>query len=104
MRLGIVGMLPGDFRTHTDKHFEAIAQSGFTGAGFHFPGHLTGEIRLSDIEQSRPLFADTRRTLPNSQSPTPSACSIQNLTRAPQSCPPSSIRLTWPPPCPQSSI
>lgn len=50
MRLGIVGMLPGDFRTHTDAHFEAITQLQFTGAGFHFPGHLSDDITPSDIE------------------------------------------------------
>lgn len=49
MRLGIVGMLPGDFRTHTDEHFDAIAQLNFTGAGFHFPGHLSNEITAQDI-------------------------------------------------------
>jgi sugar phosphate isomerase/epimerase len=50
MRLGIVGMLPGDFRTHTDENFKAISKLGFTGAGFHFPGHLCDEITPTDIE------------------------------------------------------
>ncbi|MBT3602757.1 MAG: sugar phosphate isomerase/epimerase [Candidatus Latescibacteria bacterium] len=57
MRLGIVGMLPGDFRTHTDEHFEAIHQLGFTGAGFHFPGHLCEEITPSDIQACTSRFS-----------------------------------------------
>jgi sugar phosphate isomerase/epimerase len=51
MRLGIVGMLPGDFRTHTPEHFEAISQLEFTGAGFHFPGHLSDDITPADVQQ-----------------------------------------------------
>jgi sugar phosphate isomerase/epimerase len=57
MRLGIVGMLPGDFRTHTDEHLEAISKLGFTGAGFHFPGHLSGEITPSDIQHCISRFS-----------------------------------------------
>ena len=57
MHLGIIGMLPGDFRTHTDEHFEAISQLGFTGAGFHFPGHLCAEILPADIQQCTSRFA-----------------------------------------------
>lgn len=38
MRLGIVGMLPGDFRTFTPHHMQAIRELGFTGFGFHLNG------------------------------------------------------------------
>jgi len=58
MRLGIVGMLPGDLRTHTQSHFEAITDLGFTGAGFHFPGHMTAEIEAADIRRSLNLFSE----------------------------------------------
>ena len=58
MRLGIVGMLPGDFRTHGDSHFEAIQELGFTGAGFHFPGEKASEISASDIDTCRARFSD----------------------------------------------
>lgn len=58
MRLGIVGMLPGDFRTHEPYHFEAIRELGFTGAGFHFPGELAGAIAPADVEQGLRLFRD----------------------------------------------
>ena len=58
MRLGIVGMLPGDFRTHEPAHFEAIRDLGFTGAGFHFPGDLCDEIQPDDIDRELALFSD----------------------------------------------
>ncbi len=38
MRLGIVGMLPGDFRTFTQEHMQAIRDLGFSGFGFHLNG------------------------------------------------------------------
>ncbi len=56
MKLGIVGMLPGDFRTHTPKHFEAICELGFTGAGFHFPGDLASEVSPAEIEKGCSRF------------------------------------------------
>lgn len=36
MRLGIVGMLPGDFWTFTKEQMQAIRDLEFTGFGFHF--------------------------------------------------------------------
>ncbi len=63
MRLGIVGMLPGDFRTHTEEHFKAISDLGFTGAGFHFPGEETGSIQDADIDHEKKLFSDNGITL-----------------------------------------
>ena len=38
MRLGIVGMLPGDFRTFTQEQLQAIRDLGFSGFGFHLNG------------------------------------------------------------------
>jgi len=38
MKLGIVGMLPGDFRTFQSEHMQAIRDLGFTGFGFHLNG------------------------------------------------------------------
>ncbi len=58
MRLGIVGMLPGDPRSFTDDHFESIRKLGFTGAGFHLPGELLNEISDEDAAGCRQLFAD----------------------------------------------
>ncbi|MDE2999340.1 MAG: sugar phosphate isomerase/epimerase [Gemmatimonadota bacterium] len=58
MRLGIVGMLPGDLRSFTDGHFERIRELGFTGAGFHLPGELLNDISDEDAAGCRRLFAD----------------------------------------------
>src|SRR6188508_3746623 len=40
MRLGVVGMLPDDFRTYTPAQIEAITALGFTGFGCHLDGAL----------------------------------------------------------------
>ena len=58
MRLGIVGMLPGDLRNFTQNHFEAIRKLGFTGAGFHLPGELLDSISVEDAARCKRLFAD----------------------------------------------
>ena len=63
MKLGIVGMLPGDFRTHEPSHLKAITDLGFTGAGFHFPGDEAGSITPDDIDRSRALFSDANLDL-----------------------------------------
>ena len=57
MRLGIVGMLPGDLRSFYQKHFDDIAKLNFTGAGFHFPGKLVYEVTESEVEVCKDLFA-----------------------------------------------
>ena len=56
MRLGIVGMLPGDFRSFTEDHFEKIRALHLTGAGFHFPGELVSDVTQNDTERCRSLF------------------------------------------------
>ena len=38
MRLGVVGMLPPDFRAISDQHLAAIKALNLTGAAFHAPG------------------------------------------------------------------
>ena len=58
MKLGIVGMLPGDFRTHEPSHFEAIRELGFTGAGFHLPGDIAPEITPADIDRELGFLSD----------------------------------------------
>ena len=60
MRLGIVGMLPADFREHTPDHFQAIRDLGFTGACFHFPADLAGEATPEEIDRCKALFAAER--------------------------------------------
>lgn len=56
MRLGIVGMLPGDFRTHESSHFETIRELAFTGAGFHFPGEEAAGVDAGDVDEARKRF------------------------------------------------
>ena len=58
MRLGIVGMLPGDLRNFNGNHFETIRELGFTGAGFHLPGELLDEISGDDTARCRRLFTE----------------------------------------------
>ena len=58
MRLGIVGMLPGDLRRFSNDHFDRIRELGFTGAGFHLPGELLDEISHEDAVSCRLRFAD----------------------------------------------
>jgi sugar phosphate isomerase/epimerase len=50
MRLGIVGMLPGDFRTFTKAHLQAIRDLEFTGFGFHFSGDDIFDVTPEDCE------------------------------------------------------
>lgn len=58
MRLGVVGLLPRDFRTLEPAHLQAVQNLGFTGCAFHFPGELCGEITAADTARCRALFAD----------------------------------------------
>ena len=58
MRLGVVGLLPRDFRTLKPAHLRAVQALGFTGCAFHFPGELCGEITAADTARCRALFAD----------------------------------------------
>ena len=57
MRLGVVGMLPADFRNIDADHLEAIAALRLTGAGFHSPGELLGEVKMAECDQVAAEFA-----------------------------------------------
>jgi sugar phosphate isomerase/epimerase len=48
MRLGVVGMLPGDFRSYAPAQMQAIAALGFSGFGCHLDGRLAPEITAAD--------------------------------------------------------
>src|SRR3954468_12961836 len=48
MRLGVVGMVPEDFRTCTPAQLQAITGLGFTGFGCHLDGGLAFEITAGD--------------------------------------------------------
>ena len=57
MRLGIVGMLPGDFRTFTKTQLAAIRALTFTGFGFHLNGDDIFEITTADCRHYHRLLA-----------------------------------------------
>ncbi|MDQ2999543.1 MAG: sugar phosphate isomerase/epimerase [Chloroflexota bacterium] len=57
MRLGVVDMLPKDFRTCTPAHLSAITALGFTGFGCHLDGALAAEITTCDCAAFKALFS-----------------------------------------------
>jgi sugar phosphate isomerase/epimerase len=56
MRLGVVGMLPNDFRTCTPAQLSAIAALDFTGFGCHLDGALAGEITAAECVAFKALY------------------------------------------------
>ena len=58
MRLGVVGMLPRDFRTITPAHLQAIQALKFSGAGFHAGADLLFEAQSSDCRKVKRVFAE----------------------------------------------
>ena len=57
MRLGIVGMLPGNFRTFTKEQMEAIRRLEFTGFGFHFSSDDVFDVTTEDCEKYNQFMA-----------------------------------------------
>lgn len=57
MRLGVVGMLPSDFRTITVQDFEAVSALGLTGASCGVSGDLLSEVRPTECRNARRIFA-----------------------------------------------
>jgi sugar phosphate isomerase/epimerase len=56
MRLGVVGMLPNDFRTCTPAQLSAITALDFTGFGCHLDGALAFEITAADCAAFKALY------------------------------------------------
>jgi sugar phosphate isomerase/epimerase len=56
MRLGVVDMLPKDFRTCTPAQLSAITALGFTGFGYHLDGALAFEITAADCAAFKALY------------------------------------------------
>ncbi|MCZ6634822.1 MAG: hypothetical protein O7G87_15580, partial [bacterium] len=63
MHLGVVGMLPGDFRTFEPEHLQSVQAEGFGGVGFHLPGDRVPEITPTDTQSCRDLFSDHNLSL-----------------------------------------
>jgi sugar phosphate isomerase/epimerase len=57
MRLGVVDMLPKDFRTCTPAQLSAITALGFTGFGCHLDGALAFGITAADCAAFKALYA-----------------------------------------------
>jgi sugar phosphate isomerase/epimerase len=57
MRLGVVGMLPGDFRIFTTEQMASIRALQFTGFGFHFFGDDVFEITNEVCNQFNAFIA-----------------------------------------------
>ncbi len=58
MRLGVVGLLPADFRDITPGDLSAIAGLGLTGAGSHASGEVLAEVAPEECARVRALFKD----------------------------------------------
>ncbi len=57
MRLGVIGLLPRDFRDITAEHLRAIRALGLTGAGFHAYGDRLFEVQAADCRKVKSLFS-----------------------------------------------
>ena len=56
VKLGIAGMLPGDFRTFTREQMQAIRDLEFTGFGFHLNGEEVFDVTTEDCEDYHRLM------------------------------------------------
>ena len=63
MRLGVVGMLPADFRTITSEHLKAIQALNLTGACFHGGADILFTITPSECQKVKQLYADNNMNL-----------------------------------------
>ncbi len=64
MRLGIVGMLPNDFRAISYLHLETLQNLGLTGAAFHRDGETLAEVQAVDCRRVRNLYREAGMDLP----------------------------------------
>jgi sugar phosphate isomerase/epimerase len=56
MRLGVVGMLPSDFRQITAEHLKAISALKLTGGAFHAPGDKLFGVTVQECRKVRDTF------------------------------------------------
>ena len=57
MRLGVVGMMPSDFRTINSEHLAAVRALGLSGVGFHAAGRGLAAVTSAQCSQVRNVFA-----------------------------------------------
>lgn len=56
-------MMPGDFRTWTKEHTQAVRALGFTGFGFHLDGEMAFEMTPDDCRRCRQFMVDEKLDL-----------------------------------------
>ncbi|MBI3957161.1 MAG: sugar phosphate isomerase/epimerase [Chloroflexi bacterium] len=57
MRLGVVGMMPPDFRAINSEHLAGVRALGLSGVGFHAPGRKLFDVTSQECRQVRGVFA-----------------------------------------------
>ena len=63
MRLGVVGMLPNDFRTISPENLLAIRGLGLTSACFHVGSDLLFEVKTAECAKIKQLYTETEMDL-----------------------------------------
>lgn len=63
MRLGVVGMLPNDFRTISPENLLAIHGLGLTSACFHVGSELLFDVQTAECTKIKQLYAETEMDL-----------------------------------------
>jgi sugar phosphate isomerase/epimerase len=58
MRLGVVGMLPSDFRTITARHLKSVEALELSSACFHIPGDLLFTATAEECRKVKKTYAD----------------------------------------------
>ena len=58
MRLGVVGMLPADFRIITADHLQAIQSLNLTAACFHGGADILFKVTTAECQKVKHLYAD----------------------------------------------
>lgn len=63
MRLGVVGMLPADFRTITAEHLQTIRALNLTAACFHGGADILFTVTPAECQKVKQLYADNGMNL-----------------------------------------
>ena len=56
MRLGVCGMIPGEFVQTSEQDLDAIRALGLSGAAFHYAGDKMGQLSADDLRNVRQTF------------------------------------------------
>ena len=58
MRLGVVGMMPADFRQITAQHLDAVRSLKLSGAAFHTPADQLTQTQSHECRKVRDIFGE----------------------------------------------